>query len=59
MINNGMFIMSSQELSRLKVLERLINKELTQVNAGKLLGLTDRQIRKLSSDYKKRNRSRP
>ena len=46
--------MSSQELNRKSVLDRVIRRELTQVRAAKLLDLSDRWVRFLLSDYKER-----
>lgn len=39
--------MSAQELDRLTVIERVLEKRLTQVEAGKQLGITPRQVRRL------------
>ncbi|MBI5234505.1 MAG: hypothetical protein HY880_09135, partial [Deltaproteobacteria bacterium] len=39
--------MSREELRRLHVIQKVLDKELTQVKAGEFLGLTDRQIRRL------------
>lgn len=53
MANNGLFVMSSQELDRKEILDKILKKELTQVKAANILCLTDRRIRKLLSNYKK------
>lgn len=45
--------MSSKELERKEVLDRVIRRELTQVNAAKLLKISDRRVRKLLADYLK------
>jgi len=39
--------MSDGELSRLEVINRVLDGRLSQVAAGRLLGLTDRQVRRL------------
>ncbi len=39
--------MSRKDLDRLEVLKRVLNKELTQIDASRLLKITDRQVRKL------------
>jgi hypothetical protein len=54
MINNELYTMSSKELERKEVLDRVIRRELTQVKAAKLLKVSDRRIRKLLAEYKKR-----
>ncbi len=51
MNNNDIIIMSSQELSRLEIIQRVVRRELTQVRAAEALGLTDRWVRKLVRDY--------
>ena len=43
--------MSAQELDRLTVIERVIEKRLTQVEAGKQLGVTPRQVRRMIKRY--------
>lgn len=40
-------IMSKKDIDRLQVLEKVIQKELTQTDAARLLGISDRQVRKL------------
>jgi transposase len=44
--------MSTEELGRLSVVQKIVDKSLTQVLAAKQLGLTDRQIRRLVKEYK-------
>lgn len=44
--------MSTSELERLSVIEKIVDKSLTQVLAAKQLGLTDKQIRRLVKSYK-------
>lgn len=44
--------MSTDELNRLAVVQKIVDKRLTQVLAAKQLGLTDRQVRRLVKDYK-------
>lgn len=44
--------MSTGELERLSVIQKIIDKSLTQVLAAKQLGLTDRQVRRLVKNYK-------
>ena len=48
---NGVITMRSKDLERIKVIERLAKKELTQIEAGKLLGISDRQVRTLLQRY--------
>ena len=44
--------MSTDELKRLSVVQKIVDKNITQVFAAKQLGLTDRQIRRLVKNYK-------
>lgn len=53
MFNNELYLMSSKELERKEVLDRVIRRELTQVNAAKLLKISDRRVRQLIADYLK------
>jgi transcriptional regulator with GAF, ATPase, and Fis domain len=39
--------MSYEELDRVSVIERVIEKRLTQLEAARMLGLTSRQVRRL------------
>ena len=48
---NGVITMRSKDLERIKIIERLAKKELTQIEAGKLLDISDRQIRTLLKRY--------
>lgn len=45
--------MSANELSRLEVMQRLEEKRLKQKEAGEMLGITVRQIKRLLSKYRK------
>ena len=49
--------MSANELSRLEVMQRLSEKRLKQKEAGEILGLTVRQIKRLLSKYRKNGAS--
>lgn len=48
----GLLTMSTDELARLSVVQKIVDKNLTQVLAAQQLGLTDRQIRRLVKSYK-------
>jgi transposase len=48
----GLLTMSADELKRLLVVQKIVDKNLTQVLAAKQLGLTDRQMRRLVKSYK-------
>jgi hypothetical protein len=50
-MKGGTLAMSVENLNRLKVLEKLKNKQLRQVEAATQLGLTPRQIRRLEKRY--------
>lgn len=43
----GMLVMSRRELKRIKVVEEALKKRITQYKAGEVLGLSDRQIRRI------------
>ncbi len=45
--------MSYEELDRVRVIERVIEKRLTQVEAARILGLTGRQVRRLRRAYER------
>jgi hypothetical protein len=42
---------SREELDRVNVIERVIEKRLTQLEAARMLGLTSRQVRRLRRAY--------
>ena len=44
--------MSTDELKRLAIVQKIVDKNLTQVVAAQRLGLTDRQVRRLVTNYK-------
>lgn len=52
MMLRGLLTMSTSELERLSVIQKIVDKNLTQVLAAKQLGLTDRQVRRLVKNYK-------
>ncbi|MGH0037705.1 MAG: helix-turn-helix domain-containing protein, partial [Myxococcota bacterium] len=43
--------MSYEELDRVGVIERVIEKRLTQLEAARMLGVTSRQVRRLRDAY--------
>jgi transposase len=45
--------MSATELSRLEVMQRLVEKRLSQKEAAKMLGVSDRQVRRLLKGYRR------
>ncbi len=45
--------MSKQELTRLEVMQRLKDKRMTQKEAGRILGISTRQVKRLWSAYRK------
>ena len=47
MVGEDRIMMSGTDLRRVHVIRQVVNKTLTQVEAATLLGLTDRQIRRL------------
>jgi transposase len=46
--------MSTKELSRVEVMGRLQEKRLTQKEAGKILGISERQVKRLWKQYRKK-----
>ena len=52
-----LFVMSAQELERLKTIQRVIDKKITQIIASEYLGLTVRQIKRLVRQYKQHGAS--
>ena len=48
----GLLTMSTNELKRIVIVQKIIDKNLTQIVAAQQLGLTDRQVRRLVKDYK-------
>ncbi|MDF0650497.1 MAG: helix-turn-helix domain-containing protein [Nitrospira sp.] len=47
MVGEDRVLMSGKELRRVHVIGQVVGKQITQVNAGALLGLTARQVRRL------------
>jgi len=47
----GLLLMSHQELERIKVIERVLLGELSQIMAGKKLGITSRHVSRLIKKY--------
>lgn len=45
--------MSYEELDRVRVVERVIEKRLRQAEAARILGLTSRQVRRLCRAYER------
>lgn len=45
--------MSYEELDRVRVVERVIEKRLSQAEAARILGLTSRQVRRLRRAYER------
>jgi hypothetical protein len=47
MVGEGRVMMSGKELRRVHVIGKVLDKQLTQLKAGGLLGLTPRHVRRL------------
>ena len=45
--------LSYEELDRVSVIERVIEKQLTQLEADRILGLTSRRVRRLRRAYER------
>lgn len=52
MARKDIIIMSTKELKRLPVIHNVINKQITQREAAEILGLCDRQIRRIATRVK-------
>ena len=52
MVLKGLLTMSTKELERLSIIEKVIDKRLSQIIASQQLGLTVRQIKRLVRKYK-------
>jgi transposase len=52
MMQGGLLTMSTEELDRLSIVQKIVDKRLTQVVAAQQLGLTVRQIKRLIKKYK-------
>jgi transcriptional regulator with GAF, ATPase, and Fis domain len=48
----GLISMSHSELTRLEILQRIEDRRLSQAQAATMLGLTDRQLRRLVQRYR-------
>ncbi len=48
--------MSKKELDRLSIMEKLVERRLTQQEAAMMLSVTDRQIRRLLTSYRSEGR---
>jgi transposase len=46
--------MSSKELTKLEIMQRLKKKKITQCEAGKMLGLSERQIKRIYKNYREK-----
>ncbi len=59
--------MSTQEVERLKIMEKVLDRQLTQAKAGEVLGISERQVRRLVNRVREegarglvhRNRGKP
>jgi len=52
-MKKDLLTMSKKELTRLEIIQRLEEKLLNQKEAGEMLGISTRQIRRLQNNYKK------
>jgi hypothetical protein len=53
MHNTGVFTISSEELTIKEMLDKVINREISQVKEAKILEISDRWLPKLLYNYKK------
>lgn len=49
--------MSNKEMNRYQVLTKVRQREISQVDAAKILGITDRQVRNLLTSLKSKERA--
>ena len=54
MVRKDMVIMSQKELSRLHIVRKVLDKEIKQTDAAEIIGLSDRQIRRIIKNVRKR-----
>lgn len=54
MVGRDMLVMSLRELKRLKVLQSAIDRRTTQKAAALMLGLSERQVRRLVKSMRER-----
>lgn len=47
----GLLVMGQKELNRLAILERIKDRRLTQAETALMLGISDRQVRRLFKAY--------
>ena len=50
---DDIIMLSTKELRRLKIIQTVMEGKMTQTDAGKIIGLTDRQIRRIVNQVKK------
>ena len=43
----GKIIMSTKELARIKLLQKIVDREISQIDASKILGISYRQVKRL------------
>ena len=48
-----MITMSQEDLKRLHIIHKVMDEELTQANAGEILGLTKRQVRRIAKEVRR------
>ena len=53
MASEDIIMLSVGELRRLKIIQTVMDSKMTQTEAGKIIGLTDRQIRRIVNQVKK------
>lgn len=52
MVDSGCLVMSGRELERLEVVQRVQDRRLTQREASEILGMSERQVRRLCHAYR-------
>ncbi len=48
----GIIIMTEKDLEKIKVMQQLLEKQITQEQAAKVLSISDRQVRNIFKRYK-------
>lgn len=46
-MREDLITLSKREIERLRIIHRVMGKQMTQVKASELLGITDRQVRNI------------
>ena len=54
MAKGGIFQMSKKEIRRVNVMEKIVEKRITQIEAAEILGISDRQVRRQVKKFRRK-----